>query len=111
MTGRRSSPMAITANTSLDEAQTVIKAFYPIIRTTNDAKAILQGKGWTVPNGEITLELLAKVLFVTAINASKMDSASTNLILATGFLITEQIGSLHHENRNHFRGLSSDRKP
>ena len=98
MSGRRSSPMTITANTSLDEAQTVIKALYPIIRTTNDAKAVLQGKGWTVPNGEITLELLAKVLFATAINANKMDSASTNLILATGFLITEQIGSLTKAN-------------
>ena len=96
--GRCSSPTVITANTSLDEAHIIIKAFHPILRIMNDAKAILQSKGWTPPNREIMLELLTKILFATAMTANKLDTAMTNIILATGYLITEQIRSLTKAN-------------
>ena len=98
MSQDKRNPGVITTNMSLDEAQTLVRALYPIIRTTNNAKAVLQGKGWISPNGEVTLKLLAKVLFVTAMNSSKMESSMTNAILAIGFLITEQTGSLTKTN-------------
>jgi hypothetical protein len=95
----RHNASVINANSTLDEAQTLTKALNSGMRTINDAKTTLYRNGWLPAiSGEVTLELLAKILFAVALDTNRFSLTSTNIITAVAFLITEQIGSLTKAN-------------
>lgn len=91
--GRRNAPGLITPNLPIDQVHAAMRSITPAIKNASEAKSYLTTKAWALPGEEISLHTLARILFATLTENSKIPLQAANPIVAVAYLITEEIES------------------
>ena len=88
---RGSSQPIITRTQSLGQIHAIANSVSGAVKNASDAKGHLCAKGWIAPGETITQEVLARVLFATIVNATKLPQVVTADVTSVAYLLTEQM--------------------
>ena len=92
MTPRRTSGQpSITVGQTIAQIHSIAGLANLAVKNADDARNHLFTKGWITPRETIALEVLARVLFATVVDTSKLPQTASMAIASVAYLLTEKL--------------------